>query len=117
MSERMNSPRETNPPLDGLKGRSFPEVAAALRMRSARIMERWQQSVLEALPAAEELTLKQLRDHIPYIVDQLIESLQLEQPEPMEQLSEMARPHGEERFHEDYNVNELMIEYHLLRRI
>jgi len=32
-------------------------------------------------------------------------------------LTEISKPHGETRFHQDYNVNELLIEYHLLRRI
>ena len=30
---------------------------------------------------------------------------------------QMAQPHGDARFHDNYNVNELLIEYELLRRI
>src|SRR5260221_2462643 len=107
----------TNPSLDVLKNQSFPEVAAALRARSATVMERWQKAVLNVLPAAEELTLAQLRDHVPILVDQIIEALEAEDAGPIDRLIEGSKPHGETRFHQDYNVNELLIEYHLLRRI
>ncbi len=107
----------TNPSLDVLKNQSFPEVSAALRSRSAVVMERWQKSVREVLPSAEELTLAQLRDHVPLLVDQIIEALEAEEAGPTDRLTEVSKPHGEMRFHQDYNVNELLIEYHLLRRI
>src|SRR5207302_1678139 len=97
--------------------RSFPDVAAALRARSEAVINRWQQSVREVLPAAEELTLAQVRDHVPLLVEQIIEALESDEPGPTDRLIEISKPHGEVRFHQDYNVNELLIEYHLLRRI
>ena len=95
----------------------FPEASKALRARFARVLERWQAAVRESLPAAEELTLTQLRDHVPLILEQIIEALETNQPGSAERLDEISKPHGDLRFHQAFNVNELLLEYQLLRRI
>src|SRR5436309_408717 len=69
-----------NPPLDLLKYCAFPEMAEALRARQDRIVLRWEQMVREVLPAAEELTLTQLRDHVPALLAQMAEALESDQP-------------------------------------
>ncbi len=106
-----------NPPLDLLEHRSFKDLAAALRRRLGEILTRWQAIVRETLPGAEELTLAQLRDDLPGILAQLADVLEADEPAPTQELLERARPHGEVRFHQHYNVNELLVEYNLLRRI
>ena len=105
------------PPLDALRNRSFPDAARALSGKSAELVELWQQAVRSLLPTAEELTRNQLRDHIPRIIDQIIEALQSTRSETVERLAEAGIPHGEVRFHQDFNVNELLIEYQLLREL
>jgi signal transduction histidine kinase len=111
------NPALPNPPLDVLRNQPFPELAAALRVRSPRILERWESAVRDLLPSAEELTLGQLRNSLPLIIDQMIEALEAAEPGPTDRLMEVSQPHGETRFHQEYNVNELLVEYHLLRRI
>jgi signal transduction histidine kinase len=54
---------------------------------------------------------------VPLIVDQIIEALESVQSGPTDRIAEISKPHGEVRFHQDYNVNELLIEYQLLRQI
>ena len=106
-----------DPPLDGLQNRSFPEAARAMRAGSERIMARWLRAVQNILPAAEHLTLTQLRDHVPLMVEQIAAALASDRPAPTERLAEGSKPHGGVRFHQAYNVDELLIEYHLLRGI
>jgi len=91
----MSSSRATNPTLDLLRNQAFPELAAALRSRSATILERWQAAVRELLPTAEELTLAQLRNSIPLVIDQIIEALEADEPDPTDRLLEISKPHGE----------------------
>jgi signal transduction histidine kinase len=106
-----------DPVLDDWQHRAFPEAAEALKARAGRIVERWLNAVCIALPHAEELTLAQLRDHIPLILEQMYRVLASASAEPAKRLDEISKPHGDLRFHQNYDVNELMIEYHLLRRI
>ena len=103
--------------VDLLEDRAFPEVAAALRARSEQILARWEQSVRQLLPGADELTLAQVRDHVPEILGQMATALAASTSAPVEELREFSRSHGEVRFHQQYNVRELIIEYRLLRRI
>ena len=106
-----------NPPLDLLKYRAFPEISQALRARTEKILERWASVVKQVLPAAEELTFTQLRDDLPRVMEQIAEALETDQPAATHELVDMAQPHGLVRFHQNYNINELLVEYHLLRRI
>jgi signal transduction histidine kinase len=107
----------TNMATDLLENRSFPEISAALRERADLIVKRWEEAVRRQLPSADEMTLAQVRDHIPQILDQMATALASDRPAAVQDLREMSQSHGEVRFHQHYNVRELIIEYRLLRRI
>jgi signal transduction histidine kinase len=107
----------SNLAMDLLENRSFPSIATALRERSARIVERWEKAVRDLLPGADELTLLQVRDHIPAILDQMSVALASDEPAAVQDLRTTSQSHGDVRFHQHYNVRELIIEYRLLRRI
>ena len=113
----IHSSSKKEPALEGWTTQPFPEAARALRARSATIVELWMTAVLKILPAAENLTLAQLRDHVPSILDQMIAALESGKAEEEARLENISRPHGDLRFHQEYNANEVMIEYGLLRRI
>ncbi|HSU68611.1 MAG TPA: sensor histidine kinase [Tepidisphaeraceae bacterium] len=102
---------------DLLESRSFPQIAAALKQRASGIIQRWEQAVRQHLPGADELTLAQVRDDIPAILDQLATALASNRPTAVQELRETSQMHGTARFHQQYNVRELIIEYRLLRRI
>ncbi len=102
---------------DLLENRSFPQIAATLRARSRQIVERWEQAVRRTLPGADELTLVQVRDHIPAVLERMAKALASDQPAATRELQEASLSHGEVRFHQQYNVRELIVEYRLLRRI
>jgi signal transduction histidine kinase len=108
---------ELDPPLNLLAIAAFPELAAALHQRHAAITQRWEQIVREVLPKADELTFTQLLDDIPRVLNQIAASLQREGTRHLDDLLAMSEAHGSLRFHQSYKLNELLLEYDLLRPI
>jgi hypothetical protein len=100
-----------------LATRPFPKMATALRARTGRVLRRWENAVKKLLPHADALTLSQLRDHLPQILDQTVDALAANHASPLNELVEMTRSHGSIRFHQQFNVQELIVEYRVLRRI
>ena len=103
--------------LDLLTYRAFPRLASALRSRSEAIMQSWETAVCSMLPAADELTLQQLRNSLPAILQEMIDVFDSNKPHETRELIEGSKNHGSTRFHESYSMRELIIEYQLLRRI
>src|SRR5688572_9037696 len=104
------------PPLDVLKHEPLPELATALRECSPQVLSIWRERVIDVLPHADELTRKQLDNSIPRLLDQLADALAATQAAPTERMIADAPTHGETRFHQEFNINELMIDYQILRR-
>ena len=123
MSERTSAGAEVDvdasadPTVDLLATEAFPRIAAALKARKGRVLRRWEDEVRTLLPHADELTLSQLRDHLPQILDQAVEALAACHASPLNELVELTKSHGSMRFHQQFNVQELILEYRLLRRI
>lgn len=107
----VDSQTETN------DGKGFPQVAKALRECSVAVLERWEAECRKALPDADELTLTQLRDHLPIVIDELVERLQSDPHDPAGQLDQAYRLHGDKRFQQKYRIDELVGEYEILRKI
>lgn len=95
----------------------LPEVAAALRSRADAIVGKWRKAVIKILPQADELTRKQLENSIPQLLQELADALAADNAAPTQKLSDDAPTHGETRFHQNFNLNELLIEYHVLRAV
>lgn len=106
-----------NPTMDLLKFSPFPALAAALRARAPEILQRWGELVIERLPGADEMTLEQLRDHLPELLEKMARALESRDGDAVSELREASESHGEARFHQSFNVNELLVEYGLLRPI
>jgi len=103
--------------MDLLKYEPLPELAAALRARCDAIIKRWHAAVLDTLPQANELTLKELRNSLPETLEQMSAALEADEPKPTKDLMDLAASHGETRYDQNFNLGELMIEYGLLRPI
>jgi signal transduction histidine kinase len=103
--------------LDLLAYHSFPHLAAALRARSETIIQTWENAVRQMLPAADELTLQQLRNSLPSVLQEMADAFASDKPRDTQELIEGSKSHGTTRFHENYNIRELLVEYRLLRRI
>lgn len=106
-----------DPTVDLLATRPFPRIAAALRARKGTVLRRWENAVKKVLPHADSLTLNQLRDHLPQILDQTVDTLAACHASPLMELVEITRSHGTMRFHQQFNVRELIVEYRVLRRV
>lgn len=109
--------RKPNPILDILETSPFADLATALRAHIETIIHRWEQYVREVLPAADKLTLTQVRDHLPQTLAKLAGALESATSEETRELIGQTGVHGAERFHQGYNVEELLVEYRLLRRV
>src|SRR3954452_17574901 len=103
--------------LDVLAYHSFPHLASAVRAGKDAIIHAWEDAVRQALPAADRLTLQQLRNTLPSVLDEIAEAFASNKPRTIQELIEGSKRHGATRFHENYCVRELIVEYMLLRRI
>ena len=103
--------------LDLLANNAFPDFAEALRSRVDAIMREWEIAVQQELPEADKLTLQQLRDSLPTILQDIVSTLASNKPDEVHELIEGSKSHGATRFHENYNMREFVVEYRLLRRI
>lgn len=96
---------------------AFPLLASAVNLRKEAILEEWEAAVVHTLPAADALTLQNLRDSVPLILQEIIEAFSSDKPFTTRALMEGSKMHGESRFQENYNMRELVVEYRLLRRV
>lgn len=103
--------------LDLLTYHTFPLLASALAERKDVIVKEWESAVSHTLPAADALTLQNLRDSIPLILQEIIDAFASDKPAATRELVEGSKLHGESRFQENYNMRELVVEYRLLRRV
>jgi signal transduction histidine kinase len=110
----MVPPAET---IDLLAFRSMPQLADALRRRLDRVVQRWTQAVEKYLPDADPLTSKQVRDSIPTVLEKIAAALASGDVRDTFVLAEVGVAHGVARFQENYNIDEVLVEYRLLRRV
>jgi len=64
-----------------------------------------------------QMTIKQVRDSIPIVLEHLARALASAEPQATFALLEATKLHGSDRFHQSYNVAELITEYRLLRQV
>jgi signal transduction histidine kinase len=103
--------------LDLLAYHAFPLLASAFAARKDDIIRQWEIALVQTLPAADALTLQNLRDSIPLILHEIQEAFESDKPFTTRNLVEGSKMHGESRFQENYNIRELVVEYRLLRRV
>ena len=113
----MNTELESSAVQDVLETYSFRQLAIALRNRSEKIIARWEVMIRDILPTADKLTFSQLRDHLPQTLGKMAAALESTTALETRHLITQTTDHGELRFHQGYNVEELIIEYRLLRRV
>jgi hypothetical protein len=88
--------------------------------RRQKIMSQWMERVLrdQRVPAADQLTLKQLQDHIPQILDDLNSTLNdAFNLEIKTRAAWRAASHGQIRWQQDYDISQLIREISDLRAV
>ncbi|MBN9127248.1 MAG: sensor histidine kinase [Nitrosospira sp.] len=103
--------------LDLLAHHAFPLLVSAFAARKEAIVQQWEIALVQTLPAADALTLQNLRDSIPLILQEIQDAFESDKPLVTRNLIEGSKMHGEARFQENYNIRELVVEYRLLRRV
>lgn len=92
------------------------KLAALIKQERDSIMARWRQQVRE-LPSARTLDTAALDDHIPGLLDELSEALQVKSDQTIpEALAESSPPvHGRQRLIDAFDIEEVVSEYNVLR--
>ena len=108
---------EYRPLVELLSNRRFPEIASALRARTADALGQWEGQVRRVLPSADRLTFEQLRDDMPVVLEMMAVALESDRPSKTEELLAAVPKHGVVRFHQSFSLGEMLIEYDLLRAV
>ncbi len=112
-----DQPSMENPSLDLMMRQAFPKLASAVRGRSPRILDRLRTMVKEVLPSADELTLNELLDHLPQVLEDLAVAIGATGGGVQWKFLSDSRQHGVCRYHQNFNLSELLVEYSILRSI
>jgi signal transduction histidine kinase len=106
-----------DPGLALMKDQSFPELASALRAKSSTILNRLHEAVRTTLPDADELTFNELRDQLPQSLERMAVALAAVGGPSTDRFVRGSAEHGISRFHQSFNLEELLLEYSLFRAI
>src|SRR5690606_39166959 len=106
-----------DPAVSPLSLRPMPDLARDLRDRREAIVDAWSELVRTHLPDADPLTIGQVRDSIPLVLDKIAAALEQPSPETTQVLSEISRGHGVARSKVRFAIDELITEYRLLRHV
>jgi len=126
MESRMEVPQKTrvlenssveNPSVAMMMRQSFPDLASAVRSRAPRIMEHFRDLVKQSLPSADELTLAELTDHLPHVLEDLAVALAATGGILQASFVSDSREHGTSRYHQSFNLSELLVEHSILRSL
>lgn len=96
------------------------KLAEYLEANRQKIFEVWDARVRKCLPTASPMSTLALLNSLPELFDGMIKTLAAEDPKKYveEYAKELGKKHGEERSrHKDYNLNQVIEEYWLLRYV
>ncbi|MEY2485471.1 MAG: hypothetical protein QOH39_1119 [Verrucomicrobiota bacterium] len=95
---------------------NLDKLAALIRRERDALLARWREQVKQ-LPSAQHLDTPALNDHIPSLLDELAEALELQSGQTIpEALAENSPPvHGLQRLQEAFDIEEVVAEYNILR--
>lgn len=91
-------------------------LADLLEREREALLAAWRREV-RALPSARHLDTPTLNDHVPQLINELVEALRSPPPESIAEALDRETPqaHGEQRVEDGYDIEEVVSEYNLLR--
>ncbi|RBP35645.1 putative secreted protein (type I secretion substrate) [Roseimicrobium gellanilyticum] len=97
----------------------YTEFGDLLAKNSDRVVEMWMEKVKAdpRLTAADALSDPQLKDHVPKLLDSLIQSLRYGSTGNGDEAKLNANKHGEQRWQQHYRLRELLLEMFWLRAV
>jgi len=95
---------------------NLQQLAVLVQQDKQRLLAAWRQQVRQ-LPSARHLDEPTLRDHIPSLLDELVECLRRESNQTIAETLISGSPplHGLERFENGFDIVEVVAEYNILR--
>jgi two-component system, OmpR family, phosphate regulon sensor histidine kinase PhoR len=97
---------------------NLKKFAETIECRKEQVLLDWRQQV-RRLPAARNLDVPTLNDHVPPLLDELTEALAVGEYQSLLdlQLENSPKIHGSERLRAGFDVVEVVAEYNILREI
>ncbi len=91
-------------------------LAAVIQRDRDALLARWRELVRE-LPSAKHLDTPTLNDHIPVLLDELATAFRTVTDETIPEALLAGSPpiHGQQRYHDGYDIVEVVAEYNILR--
>lgn len=99
-----------------MAGNELKRLAAVLRRDKRALLEAWRSQVRQ-LPSAAGLDVPTLNDHIPDLVDEIADAMELDSGETIvEAVLEGTPPaHGTQRLQDGFDIVEVSAEYNIMR--
>ena len=93
--------------------------AGYVHQQRAAIGRKWMPLVRQSpdVPDALHIPHEALEDHVPALMDDLVERLRLEKEGPRQAAADHSRTHGHEQWKAGYNISELIWEIYIIRRV
>jgi two-component system, OmpR family, phosphate regulon sensor histidine kinase PhoR len=95
---------------------NLQQLARLIQQDKEPLLDAWQRQVCK-LPSARDLDEPTLRDHVPTLLDELVECLRRESRQTIAETLTGGSPplHGLERFENGFDIVEVVAEYNILR--
>src|SRR5688572_28504497 len=79
----------------------------------------WMQLVRESpdVPGAMHISQEALQDHVPELLDDLVEGVRTENFENLAEVADHSRSHGREQWKAGYNISDLIWEIYIIRKV
>jgi two-component system phosphate regulon sensor histidine kinase PhoR len=98
--------------------RNLAKLADLLTQGRQDLLEQWREAV-RRLPAARDLDVPTLNDHIPDVLEELTSALSVGETQSVLdlQLENSPRVHGTERFRAGFDIVEVVAEYNIIQEL